>query len=169
MASYGRSVQGVPPSLRAGHRRAAAWCAGRTGHRPCTTTTLAYHFGAYSDPEVSIQTDQIADWIALHRCLNYTTRVRVRKAWLHHTKVLSRLPSTARWQVVAGPLGATVATLLQNQWHPSLPTVWLAPDRVTQAVVGARTCDTGEIIRTFQASVARGVWARAAGGVRAGE
>ena len=85
----------------------------------------------------------------------------LQKVWLQSLPVLSAL-GHRRWSKVAGFLAATQATLLDADWHPTLPDVWMHPNGQTQALLGLRASAKEEIGRSFSEVVETNSWSQAA-------
>ena len=126
-------VLGAPPSQRQTARRIAGRCVGRAGYLPCRTTSLAFLLG--NDPGFFLPTKQIKAWRATWRVMPSAFKADTRKAWRRLAPQLERLPANRRWSHAKGPMGATICTLLDFSWTPTLPIVWGAPDNEGQAVL----------------------------------
>ena len=63
---------------------------------------------------------------------------------------------------MCGPLGATVCTLAQNEWTPSLPSYWVAPGGEQAAALGTVPFHAREMVAAFRLSMESSVWRDAA-------
>ena len=81
-------------------------------------------------------------------------------------KLTLRLAAPNRWNLVRGPMGAVIATLLDLGWEPLHPDEWRAPGQVvfrfsTSVRCTRSTC--GEFFDYLLAGVVDGLWLEAAG------
>ena len=134
-ASYGHSAQGVCPT-QTGKIRAAAIKAvgGALGAQPCATTVLHMTLGKFKDPAISKPTQQIRSWMAALKDWAEDGRQDLEVVWRKLWVKLGLEKTKQRWQNVAGPLSATIATLADHGWAPIQPAIWLAPNRTCRQI-----------------------------------
>ena len=137
---YGASIVGVSPSQQKAARRAAILSSARAGVCPCPTTLLAWAQGPLGDPNVSIPTDQVRLWVSLWNSLPVSSHPPTRAAWRTARQRASDA-GKQKWQTAAGPISATICTLLDFGWDPVQADVWLSPDR-------KQTARSGHLLRT---------------------
>ncbi len=137
-ACYGAAC-GIAPrpveSLRAAAARALV--AGQAAGRATSALALCCRKGANLDPAVKIRALQVQTWCSVWSGLTAVRRQHVERAWC---KELARLQVAGRWRLVRGPMGATIATLLDLDRRPTGPREWMDHDGITWFVddVGAR-------------------------------
>jgi hypothetical protein len=124
-ASYGTPALGAAPSHIQSLRRTAALATGLARKGGCTTALLHWEFGGSADPGLSTPLAQLGAWFDLWTSAAEPLRARLRRAWLRALPALR--PARSRWARVRGPLGATVATLLDLGWRPIAADIWLTP------------------------------------------
>ena len=117
--AYGISGYGASPTMIREMRTIAANAAdAKAGH--CATTQIALEFGETQDPGVKARLMIVKDWVALWNS-HGDKKDRIRKVW---AKEYLKMQGPYRWRTVAGPIGATIATLLDINWDPAAPDVW---------------------------------------------
>ena len=135
------------------HKRAvAADSCGRMNETACTTTILHFHFGETGDPAIWFPLDQLRTWLELqggemgHRL----EKIDIARAW---AAASANMRKRSRWNMVRGPMTATMANLHDLniipaspwKWYPlktrtsTGPTLALTPGRVPQ-------CDATETL-----------------------
>lgn len=112
--SYGGTANGIFPTLNRKHRTNVAVATGDTSHGACTTTLFRWHFPRSkhcSDPYVSYPISQLKTWISLyHPAVQRYGEKTVYETWNKPYAYLSR--SKNKWSKVRGPMGATIAVLI---------------------------------------------------------
>ncbi len=154
---YGIGVMGAAPSQRSMARRAAAVCLGNAGWRPCLASLLKLKGSDRHDPEVELMVQQIALWLDLWWRASSQERHDITEAWRIKRDVLGARPAVGRWRIVAGPMSATIATLLELGWYPIQPNHWLTPDK-TQAAIRVTIHCQASILEAIRRSAERRVW-----------
>ncbi|CAK0892726.1 unnamed protein product, partial [Prorocentrum cordatum] len=131
----------------------------------CLTSALAIEYGD-DDPAKRIRRQQIAAWLTMWRqCPGIHDRIR--QSW---DKILDRIRKAGqrKWRIVRGPVGATIATLLEINWDPIAATQW-DTDAGKSWLIPARededfkklNADYSEIFNDINSSVDRVLWTRA--------
>jgi hypothetical protein len=154
---YGICCMGASPSLRKKARRAAVMCGGNTGWRPCYTTALCLQGGMMHDPEVELQVKQVGTWLDLWWDVTVAEKEELTCAWRKIRDELTGAPESKRWARVAGPIAATVTTLLELGWQPLQPDFWLSTNR-TQAAVRDTAQDETAILECVRRTARRKTW-----------
>ena len=72
------------------------------------------------------QNPERALWITMWRGFNVDTRRKIRKVCWKKAPILARDPR--RWNQAAGPISATICSVLEPGWKPSTPGFWQTPE-----------------------------------------
>ena len=124
VGTFGVPALGMPPS-RVRSFRAGAARACHNGKLCCTTTAIALHLQQHKDPGVAIPIQVLSSWIELW-VTHTDQRSRIRRIW---PRLLWNLrDSNTRWMKVKGPIGATIAVLLDARWRSVHPDGWMLPE-----------------------------------------
>ena len=89
----------------------------------CATTCIWLHLLPQHDPAVKMLLEQIKMWFWL---LGQTDPRLIEKAWIKAKADLAS--SSYNWNMVKGPLGATIGTLRETGWNPISPYKWVDPN-----------------------------------------
>ena len=125
--SYGAEVAGVPPSELARWRSLAAAATG-VPRSSCTTSAIAIEHGVHEDPAVKMRLKQLSQWAQLWGEADDGMRRRIRRVWTLAYRTLSAAEARRRWHGIIGPIGATIATILDIGWKPIARDFWQGPD-----------------------------------------
>ena len=121
---WGTQATGIAPSRMRSLRSSYAFAAGIQTRGRCTTTAIALRYGVDKDPAVAqpflLFLEYIQMWLACP-----ALRQGIKDVWLglvaqHSPKFL--------WREVHGPIGAAVATWIQNGWAPMALDYFVDPD-----------------------------------------
>ena len=123
VARYGQAAFGVSPSSMVRLRLGSLACCGITGQHLCPTTAIHLCFGVDGDPLVAYLKDLFMQWFRF-LADKVLGEQRLRACW---RKLTLRLAAPNRWNLVRGPMGAVIATLLDLEWEPLHPDEWRAP------------------------------------------
>ena len=124
----------------------------------CLNYTVAWFFGGKRVPQTATRVEQVSEWITMWRGFNVDTRRRTRKAWMKKAPILARDPR--RWNQAAGPISATICSVLEAGWKKSKG-VWQAPD--ASATLDGALFNKAQIIVSFSKDMEMQTWERAAG------
>ncbi len=134
MQSYGHAAQGASNTqvremrhnIKVGTNLGAT-CA-------CTTTTLAWYYGDFVDPYISIRVEQLAHWIDLWESFGEAKRAKMQAMWRRKLAIVSQTASACGplQKVLSQPLSVPCWRWGGSLLHPAdggLRTVgpWLAP------------------------------------------
>ena len=158
-AMYGSSSQGVAPSMVRRLRAYAVESLAPPGLRPCSTSALAWHADG-ADPAVRVPLKQVTEWVHYWRGLGAKERRHTAAAWRATRERLRATPARRRWAEVAGPLAATVATLLDAGWKPLAPNAWKHGDTLA-AMLDRPYPDIVRILAYFRRTLEVALWRRA--------
>ena len=163
--TYSHQHHGLPEYEVLRLRRQAAAAASGVGPGRCLTTALGIEYGD-DDPAKSTRRQQIAGRLTMWRQCP-SIHERIQQSW---DKILARIRKAGqrRWRIVRGPVGATIATLLEINWDPISATQW-DTDAGKSWLIPARededfkklNADYSEIFSDINSSVDRILWARA--------
>ena len=85
----------------------------------------------------------------------------LRAGWRTARDPFSPLSKSARWRLVDGPVSATICALLDANWSPLQPDVWLAREEHQTASLDCAPWANTNILAFFTASLRRHLWAEA--------
>jgi len=156
---WGGAVHGLSPGMTRRLRSDAAAASGLFAPGRCATSALRLAFRPDADPAVGGPLAQVKLWFQL-LWARPDLREDVSSHWQDAVALLGRKD---RWRIVRGPLSATVATLLDQDFTLHGPVDWLDP-------FGSRWCceawdeepELGDFFREFEAMLDRRCWAQAA-------
>lgn len=160
-ALWGHVSMGIAPTVVDKIRTQAAAASGICQKGRCRTTAIALAFGQQLDPAVKVAREQTAAWLDLWSCLP-ELRADIRVSWVNlHARVFrSASPEDdadrPSWNVVTGPMGATMATLSAYGWRVRCPDVWRAPDGEAW-VIGPGSCRSA-LLEAVTQSVTDHLW-----------
>ena len=121
---WGTQATGVAPSRMRSIRSSYAFAAGIQTRGRCTTTAIALRYGVDKDPAVAqpllLLVEYIQMWLACP-----SLRQGIKDVWPGLVAQHSPKPI---WRKVHGPIGAVVATWIQNGWAPMAPDYFVDPD-----------------------------------------
>ena len=122
---YGSTVLGTPPAHIAKMRHNIAVATGDQIPGTCNTTLLQWNFSKtkhQADPCIKVPLQQLMTWLRLWNA-NLGDKSRITERWHNLHMELHR--ATNRWQLVRGPMGATISTLLDLGIKPAHPINWI--------------------------------------------
>ena len=125
--SFGAEVHGIPATQLHRMRSLAAMSTG-VPRSSCVTSAIAIGHGEMWDPAVRMRLQQVKAWLRLWCATSRGERPRIRRAWACTYRRLAQTPTRRRWRSVVGPMGATIATLLDIGWIPAAPDHWRSPE-----------------------------------------
>jgi hypothetical protein len=159
-AAYGAAAGVAPKHLHRLRSLAARAVAGTTT-ASCKTTSLALSGRLAADPGNRLRAEALVLWIKVIRKVPTERLLALGKAW--EAAVGKLQDKRTRWATVVGPLGATVATLLDLGWVPLRPGEWVDELGDTWNFT-CRLVALGELkTRVLEASAAK-LWASAVNG-----
>ena len=159
MQSYGHAAQGAScaqvSSMRANIK--AGTTLGTTC--ACTTTAIAWIYGEYVDPYISIRVEQLATWIDLWVSYGSDVQSKLQNMW---RKKLSAIICNRKhmWSLAKGPMTATICTLLEIGWKPTSPSRWFTGE--SWAMVGSASYSKAHILGQAQQDLKARLWSKAA-------
>ena len=127
-ATYGITAVGASPPLMNALRKAAANSTGILNAGRDTSTLIGLTLGRDADPYTKLRLDQFRSWARILR-LNPDLHERITRCW--HVKYRRlRARQERKWDIVKGPIAATLATFIDIGF--SLPHVasWTTRDNV---------------------------------------
>lgn len=156
-------MQGVAPSEIARIRRTVAKAAADRGIAPCPTAVIATELGEGRDPTINRPVAQIDLCQNLWRDMGPAEKETVAGVWQKARPELHRANAEGKmWSNIAGPIRATIATLVAQRWVPHHPAVWSAPCGRLQACIGKTPCSDLEVAQFFKETAEKKVWREAA-------
>ena len=158
--TYGHAGMGMCPSSIQLKRVMAADSCGKRIKTACTTTILHFHFGENRDPSIWFPLDQHRTWLEIqseemgHR----QEKIDVARAW---AAAAASMRKKSRWNMVWGPMTATMATLHDLSIIPVSPWKWYPAENpdVGWTYSGG---DPGPFLSEMQQRLSRKVWEQAA-------
>ena len=162
--TYGSRAHGLSPSQVNKRRRAAAWIGGYSGHQPCLTSAIAWHFPRKVDLAVEQASNQLKDWCKLWAMSSSSQRNEFTQAWREARDRLASTDASKRWKRACGPISATICTLMDHQWLPLSPTIWIDVQGNQKAHIGQSGWRDTAILAFFEKQAAQRLWAKAADG-----
>ncbi len=157
--TFGAEVCGVPPTQLSRQRSLAASSTGAP-RSSCVTSAIAVGHGAHWDPALKMRLKQFSAWMDLWSPAGEQLRSRIRRAWTACRRRLAQTPKADRWRGVIGPVGATIATLLDIGWNPVAPDFWKAPEWDWQ--LGDERFETPAFVASVARAVSGPLWREAA-------
>ena len=127
----------------------------------CLTTTLALAKGRRPDPGAHALADQAIAFRRICEAMPEYLRPWVARAWNRYH--ISLLPRHTRWGRVRGPIGATVASLLDGGWSPVAPLSWIHPNREQYLDAADPDCGDQDIRKALVDTEQARLWAGAEG------
>lgn len=160
---YGASVAGLSVRQLQRTRSVQALSLGIKSTQQCVTASLALVGKDHADPGIAVRVATVFQWLQLMHAPEFM-EVASSRAWTAMVEHLRH--SSSKWSTVAGPMGATIVTLLELGWQPSSITSWTsdAGDRweVSPLVAGATRANCHQILVAVRDSATRLVWQQAA-------
>ena len=160
MATYGADHLGLNRSLRKYLDSTAIKAAGSPGHQGCSSTILHIKLGFR--PLDLIMHKVVSNFTVFWNSLRPDERARVSNAWDKARVKITGLPATRRWKSVATPLDATIACLLEGQWHPDSADRWLSGNRSFTFAIGVTQAADTIVLSELKQSFAAIGWSKAA-------
>ena len=155
--SFGLSAFGVSQEQMKRMRTLAAKCAAEQSGQ-CTTSTIAISFPHDSDPAIKLRRQIIKDWLSLWE-RNPSERAAWTLAW---QRAMPRLQGSRRWNLVRGPIGTTICTLIDGGWTPSGPVRWIENGAVRRIWTFEPGLDPKPVLDAFSTHIRAALWAKAA-------
>ena len=153
MATHGADHLGLNKSMRKHLDSMAVKAAGSPGFQGCVTTILHLKLG--SRPSNMILLKVVSNFVAFWSLTSAEEKTRIHGVWDKARLKVTSLPASRRWRAVDSPLSATIACLLEAQWHPDSADRWLSPKgSFTYAIGVTAAADTivlSELNRSFSA------------------
>lgn len=117
-ALYGHATCGIAPSALNKLRTRTAMATGLQQTGRCCTTAIPVAYGPHRGPAVRVTMEAVKQWLLLWQA-HLHFHLSIRTAWRACVHLLTnhRHP----WNLVRGPMAATIATLLQYGWQPAFP------------------------------------------------
>jgi hypothetical protein len=122
-AAYGASCGIAPTSIHKLRLLAARATVG-AGTACCLTTALAFDGRPFADPGVRLRCEAVLTWIRTLRKLPTARSANLDAVWQRTLHTFAGLEGKSPWKAVKGPLGATIAALLEAGWSPEEPLCW---------------------------------------------
>jgi hypothetical protein len=122
-AAYGASCGIAPTSIHKLRLLAARATVG-AGTACCLTTALAFDGKPFADPGVRLRCEAILTWIRTLRKMPTARSASLEAVWQRTLHTFAGLEGKSLWRTVRGPLGATIAALLEAGWSPGEPLCW---------------------------------------------
>ena len=157
--SYGHTAQGASKSQTQDMRRNLKRCTPQGDTQACLTSTLAWHFGAQQDPDISLKVEQVAQWIDDWQACDDHKRARLGIMWKRMLPKIG-LNQDGMWNKAKGPVTATMCTLYAAGWKPLTPTRWLAKSGSIAIADGAAYANA-HILAQLQEDIAANLWEQA--------
>ena len=144
-------------------RQAAVRSMGNLGVQPCVVTALSLLAGPCADPFLYQPVAQIKLWCELWaKAQGKEERKEITFAW-RTAKAFAVAQGSGRWSKCSGPIAATICTLMDNNWEPTLPSRWRAPCGTIVAVIDQNASAPGMVARFFEETLRRRLWTDASG------
>eukprot|EP00959_Pyramimonas_sp_CCMP1952_P409342 8578621-Pyramimonas_sp.AAC.1 len=100
-------------------RAQAATCSGLRAPGACTTTLLGLLGDAKDDPQFRLRYEKLNGWALSWADLDHKSRRLCSEVW---KMISTKMDQTKyRWQVVRGPMAATIAVLRDIGWQAGSP------------------------------------------------
>ena len=122
-AGYGASC-GIAPSSLHRLRLLAARATAGAGTACCLTTALAIDGKPFADPGVRLRCEAILTWVRILRKFPEARSANLETVWKRTLLAYRGLNGKSPWKAVRGPLGATIAALMEAGWDPLEPLCW---------------------------------------------
>eukprot|EP00959_Pyramimonas_sp_CCMP1952_P217797 4554952-Pyramimonas_sp.AAC.1 len=100
-------------------RARAATCSGLWAPGACTNTLLGLLGAAKDDPQFRLRYEQLNGWALAWADLGHKSRRACAGVWMGACTKMDQ--TKCRWQVVRGPMAATIAALRDLGWQAESP------------------------------------------------
>ena len=106
--------------------------------------------GEWDNPCAAIPAAQAEEWAAiLHSQKGTEQEAETRTTWRSKLIEVVTKPPERRWKNCAGPIEATITTILDLGWIPSLPNLWYTKEDKTATLDTAQNCE-GHGLRSLE-------------------
>ena len=98
------------------------------GSSHCPVSAIHLTIGSQYNPQIYLPLASVQAWLELWRGTTDAEHDLLRAAWRTTRDQLSAASPSQRWRRVVGPIGATIMALLDADWEPRQPTLWVTAD-----------------------------------------
>ena len=162
MNQFAEEIAGAAPTQKEKAKACATKCAGGgAGVQPCGTTLLHTRLGEKADPDIAAPWRQLRLWMSLLETWPKEEFAKLTQIWRQTAKRCEKEGQKV-WSKTAGPLTATIMTLQDLEWEPSLPNSWLDKRNQLRADIAEHAWSNTQILQHVWGQLRDATWRKAA-------